>query len=186
MKVLFQALRLFFILTVLTGIIYPLAVTALAKFFFPHQAHGSLIRKDGRVIGSELLAQRFQSGKYFWPRPSAADFVTVPSGASNLGPASAALRGLVEKREAAFREANGVSPDTRIPSELVFASASGVDPHISPEAARLQVKRVARARHMDEQSLYQLIEKNMEPPQFGFWGEPRVNVLRLNIALDSL
>lgn len=185
MKIILQAFKLLLVLTVLTGMIYPFAVTAIAQIFFPDQANGSLIKKNGQWIGSELLAQKFQEEKYFWSRPSAADFSTVPSGASNQGPTHAGLKELVRKREEIFRKTNGVSPDKNIPSDRVFASASGVDPHISPEAARLQVKRVAEARHLDERGLYRRVEEHTELPQFGIFGEPRVNVLRLNIALDS-
>lgn len=181
MKLFFQAFRLFLILTVLTGGLYPLAVTALAQWAFPYQANGSLIKEEGKLIGSELLAQKFTSDRYFWSRPSAADFATVASGASNQGPTNAALKEKVIRRIEEFKKAH---PSQPVPSEMVFASGSGLDPHISPEAARSQVERVARARNRDAESLYPLVDAAIEPPQFGFLGKPRVNIFRLNRSLD--
>jgi len=145
--------------------------------------------KNGTLAGSELLAQRFRGEKYFWPRPSAADFASLPSGASNLGPTSEPLKKAVLKRAEIFRKANSLSNEIALPSEMVFASGSGLDPHISPEAARLQADRVAKARKWSEnkrRSLYQLIGQYTEAPQFGILGEPRVNVFQLNLAVDSL
>ena len=189
MKMLLQGLRLFLVLTLLTGVVYPAVVTVAAQLFFNHQANGSLVMKNGKLIGSELLAQKFQGDGYFWPRPSAADFATVPAGASNLGPTSATLKESVQKRAEAFRKSNHLSPDAVLPSGVVFASGSGLDPHISPEADRLQADRVATARKLNEEKrrqLSKLIEQYTEGPQYGIWGEPRVNVFRLNLALDSL
>ncbi len=171
MKTFFQAVRLFVLMTVLTGVVYPVVITFAAKLF-PSQANGSLIYKEGKIIGSQLLAQKFQSESYFWPRPSAADFGTIPSGASNQGPTNAGLKEQISARR-------GVR-------DMKFASASGLDPHISPEAAKNQVERIAKARNLDQKALYKLLDRYIEGPQFGLFGEPRVNVLRLNIALDSL
>jgi len=189
MKLFLQAFKLFLALTLLTGIVYPVVVTAAAQLFFNHQANGSQVMKNGTLTGSELLAQRFQSERYFWPRPSAADFASLPSGASNLGPTSAVLKDAVLKRTEAIRKAHHLAKETALPSDMIFASGSGLDPHISPEAARLQADRVATARNLNEakrQILYKLIDQYTETPQFGLFGEPRVNVFRLNLAVDSL
>ena len=133
---------------------------------------------NGNLVGSELLGQKFESPRYFWPRPSAGDYATVASGASNKGPTSAELKKAIDERRAIF--------GTDAPVDLLTASASGLDPHISPEAARSQVARVAAARNISIQKLSELIDQTIESPQFGFLGEPRVNVLRLNRALDQL
>ena len=184
-KLLIQSLRLMIVFTILTGLVYPLLVTGVAQWAFPDQANGSLIGRDGQVVGSALLAQPFTSDWYFWPRPSAADFATVPSGASNLGPTSAALQSKVEARAKAFHAANHLSDDTPVPADMLFASGSGLDPHISPVAARLQVGRVASARGLSEDQVLAVVARMIEQPQLGFLGEPRVNVLRLNLALDE-
>jgi K+-transporting ATPase ATPase C chain len=178
MKVALQSLRIFVVLTLLTGIIYPLAITGVAQLFFPKQANGSRITEQGKLVGSDLIAQKFESPKYFWPRPSAGDYATVASGASNKGPTAADLRKSIGERRIKF------GPDA--PVDLLTASGSGLDPHISPEAARSQTPRIAAARNMSIQKLSALIDQTIEPPQVGFLGEPRVNVLRLNRALDQL
>lgn len=183
------ALCLFVMLTAVTGILYPLTITGLANIFFRQQASGSLVIKEDQIIGSSLLAQPFSDPRYFWPRPSAVDYSPVPSGASNLGPTSAILKKLVEERETSLRAANGLTENVSIPADLLFASASGLDPHISPEAAYFQLDRIVLAREFSKEQQKQcikLIEKFTESPQFGFLGEPRVNVLLLNIALDEL
>jgi potassium-transporting ATPase KdpC subunit len=186
MKRLFlQSLRLTVAFTILVGVIYPLVITGVAQLAFRDKANGSLIERDGNIIGSELLAQQFQGAKYFWPRPSAGNYATVPSDASNLGPTSTALRSNVAARAAAIRTANKLPADATVPADLLFTSGSGLDPHISPDAARLQVTRVATARGISEDSIKALIERFIEPPQFGILGEPRVNVLLLNLALDQ-
>jgi potassium-transporting ATPase KdpC subunit len=185
-RLLLQALRLTAVFTVLTGIAYPLVITGVAQLVWRQAANGSLMRIDGRVVGSALLAQPFTSQKYFWPRPSAGDYSTVPSGASNKGPTSADLQKIVEQRAAAFRSANKLTGDAQVPADMVFASGSGLDPDISPEAARLQVARVAAARGSGEAQVAALVEKFIKPPQWGVFGEPRVNVLLLNQALDRL
>jgi K+-transporting ATPase ATPase C chain len=193
MKTFLPAIRLFIALTVLTGVIYPLVVTGIAKSVFPKQATGSLVTVDGKVVGSALLAQRFGDDQYFWARPSAGDdgtnYATVASSASNLGPTSSNLVAMVQARIAAFRMANGLATNAVVPADMAFTSGSGLDPHISPAAARLQVNRVATARKYSteqKQTLAALVEQNIEWPQLGFLGEPRVNVLKLNLALDSL
>jgi K+-transporting ATPase ATPase C chain len=193
MKTFLPAIRLFIALTVLTGVIYPLLVTGIARAVFPRQAGGSLVTVNGKVAGSELLAQRFASDQYFWPRPSAGDdgtnYATVASSASNLGPTSSNLVSTVRSRIAAFQSGNGLATNAPVPADMAFASGSGLDPDISPAAARLQIDRVATARKFSadqKQKLAALVEQSVQPPQFGFLGEPRVNVLKLNLALDVL
>lgn len=193
MKTLIQSFRLLAVLTGLTGVAYPAAVTVVARLAFPERAGGSLVKRDGRVIGSALLAQRFAGPTYFWARPSAGDngtqFATVASVPSQLGPTRADLRKVVEARAAALRTAHGLPPDAAVPPELLLASGSGLDPHLSPAAARFQVRRVALARGWDEarrRELEALVERCVEAPQFGLFGEPRVNVLGLNLAVDRL
>jgi len=180
------ALRLFSVLTLLTGILYPLAVTGIAQALFAWRAGGSLVRVDGRVAGSELLAQKFNAPRYFWPRPSSVGYATTPSGGSNQGWNSAQLKKAVAERLATIQPSDGTST---IPGDLLFASASGLDPHISPEAAFYQLARVAIARGFDgqrRQRLLALIGQKTEAPLWGFLGQPRINVLQLNLALDSL
>lgn|SRR5574342_587179 len=181
-------LMMLLILTVLTGLIYPLAVTGLAQLFFPDQANGSLIVRDNKVIGSKLIGQYFDKPEYFWSRPSTTapyPYNAAASGGSNLGPTNPALIEAVKARVAALRAAD---PDNHsaIPVDLVTASGSGLDPHISPAAALYQVKRVARARGLDENKVKALVTRHTEGRQFGFLGELRVNVLQLNLELDSL
>lgn len=177
---------LFAALWLLTCIIYPLIVTAAASLAFPWEAGGSLLHDaQGRVTGSALIGQQFSDSGYFWPRPSATDpspYDPLASGGSNLGPTNQDLERQVTERIAALRAA-GVTGD--IPSDLVMASASGLDPHISVAAALVQVPRVARARGMDEGALRALVSSSVEGPLAGFVGEYRVNVLRLNLALDQ-
>jgi potassium-transporting ATPase KdpC subunit len=186
MKLFIQSILLTIVFTVLTGVLYPLVITGIAQVAFHDQANGSLIVRDGKVVGSELLAQQFTGDKYFWPRPSAGGYATVPSGASNLGPTSQVLQSNVTANAAAFRAGNKLAADAPVPADMVFTSASGLDPHISPEAARLQVGRVAAARGIGADQVKALVEKFVELPQWGIFGEERVNVLRLNLALDDL
>jgi K+-transporting ATPase ATPase C chain len=174
-------------LTVLTGLIYPVVVTGIAQVLFPHQANGSLIVKDGKAVGSALIGQPFDDPKYFWGRPSATSPFPNNVGAStgsNLGPTNPDLQKQVQGRIDALR---AVDPDNTvpIPVDLVTASGSGLDPHISPAAAIYQVHRVAKARSLGEEPVRRLVEEHTEGRQFGFLGEPRVNVLRLNLALDA-
>ena len=175
--------------TVVCGIAYPVAMTVVCQVLFPHQANGSLVESGGHVVGSELMAQQFTGDKYFWPRPSANSYGSSPGGlvtssGSNLGPTSAQLQTNVTTNAKNLRAAHHLASDAPVPADLVFASASGLDPHISPEAARFQIARVAAARGMAEEQVRALVEKQIEPPQWGFLGEARVNVLILNLALD--
>lgn len=179
------ALILLALLTVITGVIYPLAVTGFAQVLFPHQANGSLIVIDGKTYGSELIGQQFDAPKYFWGRPSAAGYDAAASSGSNYGPMNPALEETVKARIAALQAAE---PDNLlpIPVDLVTASASGLDPHISVASALYQVSRVASARGWNEADVVSLVEKYTEGRQFGIFGEPRVNVLSLNLALDGI
>jgi K+-transporting ATPase ATPase C chain len=189
------AILLLVLLTVITGLAYPLAMTAIAGVIFPNQAQGSLIERDGKVVGSALIGQEFKEEKYFHGRPSAttapdpADSTkTVPapynaanSGGSNLGPTSKALNDRVKEEVDKLKAEN---PNTPVPIDLVTTSGSGLDPDISPEAALFQVPRVAKARNMPEETVRQLVVANTEGRLAGLLGEPRVNVLTLNLALD--
>ena len=185
-KELKPALVLFVLLTLLTGVIYPLLVTGIAQVLFPGRANGSLIERDGKVRGSELIGQPFSDPKYFWGRPSATSPIPYNAGASsgsNLAPTNPALEEAVKARIAALKAADAGNP-APIPVDLVTASASGLDPHISPAAAEYQVGRVARVRGLDASAARALIAQYTEGRDFRMLGEPRVNVLRLNLALD--
>jgi K+-transporting ATPase ATPase C chain len=183
------ALKFFLIMTVVTGIVYPLIMTGFAQLAFPYKANGSLITKDGKIIGSELIGQKFDSTLYFWSRPSAIDYNPIPSGASNYGPTSDTLKKLVKARSNLFRKMNSLADTTEIPVEMIFASASGLDPHISPEAARLQANRIVKNRKFEEAQrgkVDSLIKKLTEYPQFHLLGQERINVLHLNLSLDKI
>jgi potassium-transporting ATPase KdpC subunit len=182
------ALLLFAVMTILTGIVYPLSVTGLAQALFPRQANGSLIIIDEGKTASELVGQPFREARYFWGRPSATMPVTyngASSAGSNLGPSNPALEEAVRKRIATLRSAD---PENRlpVPVDLVTASGSGLDPHISPAAALYQVSRIAKARRIDEGKVAGLVRMHIQDRQFGISGEPKVHVLRLNVALDAL
>lgn len=182
------AVTLFILLSVITGLIYPLLVTGIGQALFPEQAAGSLIERDGKLIGSRLIGQNFTDPKYFWGRPSATGpypYNAAASGGSNLGPLNPALKEAVESRVKALRIADpgNAAP---VPVDLVTASASGLDPHISPAAAEYQVTRVARARGLAPETVRNLVTQQTENRQWGIFGEPRVNVLELNLALDPL
>lgn len=181
------ALMMLLVLTILTGLMYPLAVTGLGQLFFPNKSNGSLIVRDGKVIGSQLIGQNFDEPKYFWGRPSATapfPYNAAASGGSNLGPTNPALIESVKGRVAALRAADPGN-DKPIPIDLVTASGSGLDPHISPAAALFQVSRVARARGLEERIVEHLVVQHIVGRQYAFLGEPRVNVLKLNLALDT-
>jgi K+-transporting ATPase ATPase C chain len=182
-----QSVLILIVLSMVTGVVYPAAVTILAQVIFPNQANGSLIERDGKVVGSGLVGQQFDDPKYFWSRPSA----TTPaynggaSTGSNFGPTNPAQLTAVKDRMKALRDAH---PDQTgpVPIDLVTASGSGLDPDISPAAAEYQVNRVAKTRSIDAQAVRELVQKHTASRQFGLVGEPRVNVLKLNLALDSL
>jgi potassium-transporting ATPase KdpC subunit len=179
------AILLTVILTAITGIVYPLAMTGVAQLLFPHRANGSLIVRDGQAIGSELIGQNFAGDGYFHPRPSAAGdkgYDANASGGSNLGPNDA---GLLKRIGEATKQLAETNPGATIPVDLVTASASGLDPHISPAAAELQIARVAKARGLTADKIRELVVAHTEGRQYGVLGEPRVNVLQLNLALDG-
>jgi K+-transporting ATPase ATPase C chain len=174
-------------MVVITGIIYPLVVSAIGVCIFPRQSQGSLIIKEGKILGSKLIGQPFQDPKYFWSRPSATSPVPYNAAAScgsNLGPTNPALIESVQKRIAALKAADPKN-QLPIPADLVTASASGLDVHISPAAAQYQVGRVARARSLTDRQVQQLVDRHTQNRQWGFLGEPRVNVMTLNLALDE-
>jgi len=186
-RIIRQSIVMLALLTLVTGVVYPLLATGLAQLLFPHAANGSLIERDGKTVGSELIGQAFSDPKYFWSRPSAtAPFPdnSAASSGSNLGPTNPALADAIKQRVEALRAADpgNTAP---VPVDLVTASASGLDPHISPAAAEYQVERVARVRGVPTTDIRKRIVDATEGRTFGILGEPRVNVLRLNLALDS-
>ncbi|HUI91529.1 MAG TPA: potassium-transporting ATPase subunit KdpC [Chitinivibrionales bacterium] len=189
MKQFTQSVRIFLVLTLLTGILYPLAVAGIVRLAFPYQASGSMIRSGGTVTGSALIGQQFTDHKYFRSRPSAVDYNPLPSGGSNLAAISMQLKNFVSAREKDFRRVYNIGTGIPVPQDMLFFSASGLDPDISPEAARLQLDEIARERRLDpahKAALDSLVERSIESPQFGFLGQRRDNVLKLNLALDSL
>ncbi len=189
MKTLIISLKIFFFFTVLTGLVYPLFITGIAQALFPYKANGSIILKDGKKIGSELIAQKSDSLIYFSTRPSAIDYNPIPSGASNLGLTNTKLKNTVNYRRKNFISINQLDSLSKVPSEMVFASGSGLDPDISPKAALIQVNRIANARNYSDfqkQQLINLIKSKTEGPQYGLLGETRINVLMLNIELDKI
>ena len=189
MRALMQAIRLTIVLTILTGIVYPLAITGIANLILPHQAQGSLIERDGKVVGSELIGQNFAAPGYFHGRPSAAGdkgYDASNSSGSNLGPTNKAFISSVQQRLKDVVEANPGVNASEVPVDLITASGSGLDPEISPAGAELQIARVAKARGIGEDDVRLLVSQNTRSRQFGVLGEPGVNVLTLNLALDKL
>ncbi|HUA85752.1 MAG TPA: potassium-transporting ATPase subunit KdpC [Bryobacteraceae bacterium] len=186
-KQLVPALRMTILLTILTGLVYPGIITGLCQAIFPRQADGSLIVRHGKVVGSRLIGQNFSRPEYFWPRPSAAGndgYDATASSGSNLGPTNKKLIDAVQARVADFRK-NNPEYHGEIPIDMVTSSASGLDPDISPESAMAQEARVARARRARVEQIHELIDQHTEGRDLGFLGEPRVNVLELNLALDD-
>ena len=170
------ALRSYFVLTILLGLLYPLIVMAVGQMLFPHQARGSFIEKNGVVIGSQLIGQKFESPRYFWPRPSAVEYNPLATGGSNLGPTSQALKELVDGRIAKL--------GPQAPQGLLFASGSGIDPEIDLETAAFQIDRIAQTRGVPSEGIRRIVESQLKKRDLGFLGEERINVLRLNLALD--
>ncbi len=188
-KPLFIAIKILLAFTFLTGVVYPLTITGIAQLVFPHKANGSIVMINGQPRGSELIGQTFNNPHYFSSRPSAGDYNAVPSSASNLGPTSNSLKIMIENRRQAFIAFNHLPANTVVPNDMATASGSGLDPHISPESAYLQMNRICSVRGYSaaqRQLLQQLIVKHTENAQFGVLGEPRVNVLALNCDLDLL
>jgi K+-transporting ATPase ATPase C chain len=188
-KYLVNCLLLFALFAVLTGLVYPLTMTGVAQVVFRNKANGSIVRRDGTAVGSKLIGQSFEGQQYFHGRPSAAGtngYDAAASGASNLGPTNPVLIDDVVERAAQVRKENGLPADAKVPADLVTSSGSGLDPDISPESALLQVKRVAMARDLPEKVILGLVRSHTQKRQLGVLGEPRVNVLELNLALDGL
>ena len=182
-------LKFLAIMIILTGVLYPEFVTVIASLLFPREAHGSLVESNGIIRGSELIGQNFNSQIYFWSRPSFNNYNPLQSGASNLGPLNPLLINLVREREKIFIQINNMKEKLSIPPEMVTASASGLDPHISPSAALLQVNRITQSRGMDkgkQDQMVKLINDMTEKRQFSLLGEPRINVFLLNLKIDSL
>lgn len=189
MKSLKISLKAFLFFTILTGVVYPLLITGTTQVIFPEKANGSLIKEENKIIGSKLIGQQFGSNIYFSSRPSAINYNPLPSGASNYGLTNATLRDSVSNRYSQFILRNKLDSLTTVPSEMLFASASGLDPHISPYAAFLQVERIAKARNFSsdqKRNLKQLIKNQTETPQILCLGEARVNVLLLNLEVDKI
>ncbi|MCX5785756.1 MAG: potassium-transporting ATPase subunit KdpC [Elusimicrobia bacterium] len=185
MKTFWPAVKIFLVLTFITGLAYPLVVTGFARVFFSGKAGGSFVGGGGKTAGSELIGQEFKAPRYFWGRPSAIGYNPLPSGGGNLSPVSLALQKQAADNTLAFLAANPEAAGKPVPPEMVFASGSGVDPHISSEAARIQCARVAKARGVPEIDIISLVDALTEQRQVGFLGELRVNVLRLNLELDE-
>ncbi len=185
MKKIFKDIKLHFSTLILFGLLFPLIIWAVG-LIFPHQSNGLPIYKDRQLVGFENIGQKFYSDKYFWGRPSAVDYNAASTGGSNKGPSNPEYLKDVEKRIEEFLQKNPEIKRSGIPSDLVTASGAGLDPHISPQAAFIQIPRVAKARNIDKETIRKLVEENIESPFLGLFGTERVNVLKLNLALDEI
>ena len=189
MKNLIIALKIFILMTIITGLLYPLAITGYAQIFFSNKANGSLITRDKKILGSELIGQQFNKPEYFWGRPSAIGNIPLPSGGSNLNPLGANFKEKFQARVDTIRKYHGNIEINKIPKDLIFASASGVDPHISPETAYFQVDRISKSRHLSDEQIKKLkilIQSSIVKPDLYIFGEYRINVLDLNLKLDGI
>ncbi|MFA6572036.1 MAG: potassium-transporting ATPase subunit KdpC [Bacteroidota bacterium] len=183
------ALKMLFLMTIITGLLYPLAITGFAQLFYPNKSSGSMIYEKNKILGSELIGQGFTKPEFFWGRPSAIANNPMPSGGSNLSPVGKVFKEQFKARVDAIRKYHGNTGVNQIPKDLLFASASGVDPHISPDAALFQVVRIVEARHLNsvqKEQLIKIIQNSIENPDLFILGEPRVKVLKLNIKLKGL
>jgi len=180
MKEIITSIKVFIVFSVLLGLVYPLAITGIAQATMPSKANGSLIKIDGKVVGSSLIGQKFDKPEYFNSRPSAVDYNASGSGASNLGPSS---KKLIARVKEDITKNNLVGQ--KVPADMVLTSASGLDPHISLENAQLQISRIAKIRNISEEKIKELISENTDPDFIGIWGQQGVNVLKLNIAIDK-
>jgi K+-transporting ATPase ATPase C chain len=187
--VILKSVKVLLLFTVILGVIYPLAITAIGQIILPFKSNGSLISVDNKVIGSELIAQKFENDKYFQSRPSITDFTSMPSGGSNLAIAGLNYKEKSDSMYKSFKEKNLLPNETAVPSEMMSYSASGNDPHISKQAALLQVNRISKARNFDESKrnkILNIIDSFTEKPQFGILGQERINVLMINLEIDKL
>lgn len=180
------AFKVFIVFVLLLGLVYPLTITRIAQLTMNKQANGSLIIQDGKVMGSEKIGQKFEGEQYFYPRPSAVDYDSSLSGASNYGPTNIKLQFAVKQRIAKVRAENGIATNVNIPSDMVTASGSGLDPNISIENARLQSVRVAKKRKLEQNVLDEIISQNVDSDFIGIWGCDSVNVVKVNMALDKV
>jgi len=185
-QILKTSLALFILFSLLTGLLYPLAITGVVQTLIPDKADGSLLTANGVVIGSDLIGQTFTHPEYFHGRPSTVNYSANNSGASNLGPSSTKLKEKTQKNLATIRKENMMNLNSFVPADLVLASGSGLDPHISIDSAKLQAARVAKARNTSDSEIQKLINEHIEPAYLGILGQPRINVLRLNLELDKL
>jgi K+-transporting ATPase ATPase C chain len=189
MKIILISVKFLLIMTLLTGLIYPFMVFGIAKIFYPNKSAGSFVEVNGKTYCSILISRNFDSLSYFQPRPSAVNNFPMPSGASNYGPSSRKLKETSDSIKKAFIKTNLLPENTEVPPDAVFSSGSGIDPHISPENAFLQIDRISKFRNFDAEKkkrLKEVIYSNIEYPQFGILGEPVINVLKLNIELDKI
>lgn len=188
-NIIIVCIKFFIVTTILTGLIYPLFITLIGQLVFNDSSNGSFLAYNGRVVGSSLIGQKFDQDRYFWPRPSAVDYNPMPSGGSNLSATSQQLKDIIAERKLKLLKADPTRTADEIPADLIYASASGLDPHISPAAAAFQVDRIARARGLDlgkKDEIIKLIARLTEGRDLNILGEPRVNVLKLNAELDNI